>query len=70
MGNPSFVIKAGEGVLVDVPYAADSKPVIVTLVIKPLKGRGKDRRRCEAFYNGQKATISRRPLEEEAGGDD
>ena len=63
MGNPTLVIKAGEGVLVDVPYNATGEAVTVTLVIKPLKGRGKDRRRCEAFYNGRKANISRRPLE-------
>lgn len=69
MGNPSFVLQAGEGVLVDVPYSATSKPVTVTLIIRPLKGRGRDRRRCEAFYNGQKANVSRRPLEPEADDD-
>ncbi|WP_417625149.1 hypothetical protein [Paremcibacter congregatus] len=70
MGNPSFVIQAGEGVLVDVPYNATSKPVTVTLVIRPLKGRGRDRRRCEVFHNGEKANISRRPLKPEAAADE
>ena len=72
MGNPSFVIQSGEGVLVDVPYNPTSKPVTVTLIISPLRGRGKDRRRCEAFCNGSEAEakITRRPLEQGAATDE
>lgn len=70
MGNPAFVVEAGQGVFVDVPYNAIDGEFTVTLIFKPLRGRGKDRRRCEAFYNGRKANISRRPLEQEAAGDD
>lgn len=63
MGNPSFVIKSGEAVLVDVPYNPTGKPVTVTLIFRPLKGRGRDRRRIEAHYNGHKAHVSRRAIE-------
>lgn len=72
MGNPNFTIGPGEGVFVGVPWDPQGREVTVTLTFKPLRGRGRDRQRCEARYNGHRATIERRPVdpEEEAASDD
>jgi len=67
MGNPSFVVQPGQGVFIDVPYEAIDKEVEVLLKWKKIKHKGRKRRRLEAFYNGRKVNISRRPLDNQDG---
>lgn len=50
MGCITLVLKDGEGVAVDVPCR---------IKIRKVKGRGKNRRRCEVQFNEPKAIVKR-----------
>lgn len=65
MGNPKFTVGPGEGVFVDVPWDDDQGEVEVVLKFRPVRGRGRDRRRCEARYNGRQVNVERRPVDPE-----
>lgn len=64
MGNPSFVLEAGQGIFIDVPYDPNNKRITIVLTVDMLTGQGRDRRRLKAFYNNKNANITRRPLED------